>query len=182
VPAYSKILRQSQIGYFMYERTVPHLLHGLKSLDALLVKAEAHCETRKIEPDALLAFRLYPDMFAFVRQVQLVTDFAKGCAARLSGTTVPSFEDSEKSFPDLHARVAKTVAFLEGIEASKFNGAEKKSVTVRIGRNEEVQMVGDMYYNRVVLPNFYFHLATAYNILRHNGVELGKGDFVGRSI
>lgn len=166
----------------MYDRTVPHLLHGLKSLDVLLRKAEAHCESRKIEPDALLNYRLYPDMFAFVRQVLLVTDFSKGCAARLSGTTVPSYEDTEKTFPELHARIAKTVAFLEGLEASKFSGADKKLITVRIGRNEDAQMVGDMYYNKVVLPNFYFHLATAYNILRHNGVELGKGDFLGRSL
>ncbi len=166
----------------MYDRTVPHLLHGLKSLDALLNKAEAHCEARKISPEALLGFRLYPDMFSFTRQVQLVTDFAKGCGARLSGATVPSYADEEMTFPDLHARIAKTVAFLEGLEASKFNGADKKSVTVRVGRNEEVQMAGDMYYHKVVLPNFYFHLATAYNILRHNGIELGKGDFLGRNI
>jgi uncharacterized protein len=166
----------------MYDRTVPHILHGLKSLGALLRKAEAHCEARKIEPDALLNYRLYPDMFAFVRQVQLVTDFSKGCAARLSGTTVPSYEDTEKTFPELHARIAKTVAFLKGLEASKFNGADKKLITVRISRTEDAQMVGDMYYNKVVLPNFYFHLATAYNILRHNGVELGKGDFLGRGL
>jgi uncharacterized protein len=166
----------------MYDRTIPYILHGLKSLDALLRKAEAHCEARKIEPDTLLNYRLYPDMFAFVRQVQLVTDFSKGCAARLSGTTVPSYEDTEKTFPELHARIAKTVAFLKGLEASKFNGADKKLITVRISRTEDAQMVGDMYYNKVVLPNFYFHLATAYNILRHNGVELGKGDFLGRSL
>jgi uncharacterized protein len=166
----------------MLDRTVPHLLHGLKSLDALLSKAEAHCETRKINPDALLNFRLYPDMFAFTQQVQLVTDFAKGCGARLTGIAVPSFADVEKSFPELHSRIAKTVAFLEELDASKFNGADKRPVTVRVSRNEEATMSGDMYYHTFVLPNFYFHLATAYNILRHNGVELGKRDFLGRNL
>ncbi len=165
----------------MFDRTVPHLLHGLKSLDALLKKAEAHCEAKKIKPEAILNFRLFPDMFPFTHQVQLVTDFAKGCGARLSGIAVPSYADEEQSFPELHGRLAKTVAFLEGLDASKFNGADKRLVTVRIGRNEEATMTGDMYYHTFVLPNFYFHLSTAYNILRHNGVELGKRDFLGRN-
>jgi uncharacterized protein len=166
----------------MYDRTVPHLIHGLKSLEALLKKAEAHCEARKINPDALLNFRLFPDMFPFTQQVQLVTDFAKGCGARLSAISVPSYADVEKTFPELHGRIAKTVAFLEGLDTSKFNDADKRPVTVRVSRNEEATMSGDMYYNKFVLPNFYFHLATAYNILRHNGVELGKRDFLGRDL
>lgn len=165
----------------MYDVSIPFLLQGLKSLDNLLVKAEAHCESRKIKHEAILNFRLFPDMFPFVNQVQLVTDFAKGCAARLSAQEVPKFPDEEKTFAELHARIAKTVSFLSSVEKSKLQGAEMRPVTIRIGRTEEKQMSGQDYYNGFVLPNFYFHLTTAYNILRHNGVELGKNDFMGRS-
>jgi uncharacterized protein len=161
--------------------SIQAVIHQLKALDALLTKAEAHCESKKIEPNAILTFRLYPDMFTFTRQVQLTTDFAKGCAARLSGQAVPSYADEEKTFAELHARVAKTIAFASGIDAAAFKGAEARSVTVRVGRNEEKTMLGSEYFNRMALPNFYFHLATAYNILRHNGVELGKNDFLGRT-
>ncbi len=166
----------------MYDRTIPNLVHGLKSLDAVMKKAEAHCEAKKIDPVSLLNFRLFPDMFAFTRQVQLVTDFAKGCGARLAGIAVPSYADEEKTFAELHARIEKTITFLNSLDASKFDGADKRNVTVRVGRNEELTMSGEAYFNRVVLPNFYFHAATAYNVLRHNGVELGKSDFLGRNL
>jgi hypothetical protein len=166
----------------MYDISVPVIIHGLKALSALLKKAEAHCETRKIKPEALLNFRLFPDMFPLINQVTLTSDFAKGVGARLSGTTNPSFPDEEKTFSELQARIAKTISFLEGLDKSAFKGADARTVKVRISRDEEKEMTGADYFNRFALPNFYFHMTTAYNILRHNGVELGKGDFMGRNI
>jgi uncharacterized protein len=165
----------------MYD-SIQAIIHHLKALDVILTKTEAHIEAKKIDPNAILTFRLFPDMFTFTRQVQLTTDFAKGCAARLAGQAVPSYADEETTFADLHARIAKTIAFASAIDAAAFKGAEARSVTVRVGRNEEKTMPGSEYFNRMALPNFYFHLATAYNILRHNGVELGKNDFLGRSL
>jgi uncharacterized protein len=166
----------------MYATTVPVLVHSLKALSALMKKAEAHCEAKKIEPEALLNFRLYPDMFTFARQVMLTTDFAKGMGARLAGQPVPSFPDVEKTFPELEARIQKTIHFLNGIDQAAFKGAETREVTVRVSRTDEKTMTGAEYFNRFALPNFYFHMTTAYNILRHNGLELGKGDFMGRDI
>jgi uncharacterized protein len=163
----------------MYDTSVPFILKGLDALDALLTKAEAHCAAKKIDPQAILGFRLFPDMFAFTKQVQLVTDFAKGCGARLSGIPVPSFADEEKTFEELHARIAKTKSFFNGIDKSAFKDAATRPVTLKVA-GKEMTLPGDQYYGTYFLPNFYFHLATAYNILRHNGVEIGKGDFVGR--
>jgi uncharacterized protein len=165
----------------MYQSTLPYLIHSLKTLDGLLSKTEAHCEARKIKPEALLSFRLFPDMFPLLQQVQLVTDFAKGCAARLSGQAVPSYADVEKSFPELHDRIAKCVTFLESIDAKSLEGAGNRNVTIR-RRDSDMTMTGEQYFNGFVLPNFYFHMTTAYNILRHNGVELGKTDFIGRTL
>ncbi len=166
----------------MYATTIPVLVHNLKALNVILKKAEAHCEAKKIEADAILNFRLYPDMFTFARQVMLTTDFAKGIGARLSAQAVPSYPDTEKTFPELVARVEKTISFLNGIDAAAFKNADTREVTVRISRTEEKTMPGAEYLNRFALPNFYFHMTTAYNILRHNGLELGKGDFMGRGI
>jgi uncharacterized protein len=166
----------------MYDVTVPVLVHGLKSLSALLKKAEAHCEAKKIKPEALTAFRLFPDMFPLTGQVQLASDFAKGIGARLSGAENPKFTDDETTFAELQARIARTVSFLEGLDPKAFAGAAERPVTVRVARNEEKTMSGAEYLSRFALPNFYFHMTTAYNILRHNGVELGKGDFMGRGI
>jgi hypothetical protein len=162
----------------MYETTIPFLLKGLNALDAILSKAEAHCVAKKIDPQALLSFRLYPDMFNFTKQVQLVTDFAKGCGARLTGTAIPSYADDEKTFEELHARIAKTKAFLSKLEASQFAQAAGREVVIKIA-GKETNMSGEQYYCGYFLPNFYFHLATAYNILRHNGLDLGKRDFIG---
>jgi uncharacterized protein len=166
----------------MYDVSVPVQIHGLKSLSAILKKAEAHCAAKNIKPEAILNFRLYPDMFPFTQQVQLASDFAKGPGARLSGTPVPSFPDEEKTFEELQARIAKTIAFLEGLDRAAFADAATREVTIRVSRTEEKTVAGQDYFNRVALPNFYFHLATAYNILRHNGVEIGKGDFLGRNL
>jgi uncharacterized protein len=166
----------------MYDVSIPLLLHGLKSLDNLLTKTEAHCEAKKIKPEAILNFRLFPDMFPFVNQVQLVTDFSKGCAARLSGQAVPSYADEEKTFSELHVRIAKTIAFLSSINKAILKDADTRNVTIRVSRTEEKTMTGAQYFNGFVLPNFYFHMTTAYNILRHNGIELGKNDFMGRGL
>jgi uncharacterized protein len=164
----------------MYDISVPVLIHNLNALSAILKKAEAHCEAKKIKPEALLNFQLFPDMFNFTKQVQLASDFAKGPGARLSGTPVPSFADEEKTFEELQARIAKTIAFLQGLDAKAFEGAAGREVTIRVSRTEEKTMSGQDYYFGAALPNFFFHMTTAYNILRHNGVELGKGNFLGR--
>ncbi len=164
----------------MYDTTVPVLIHFLNGLSAILRKAEAHCDQRKIDHEALLKARLFPDMFHFTRQVQLVTDFAKGMGARLAGVPVPSFPDEEKSFAELQARIAKTVAFLSGLTKESFADAATRSVTLKVG-GQDMTFAGAAYAASYALPNFYFHLSTAYNLLRHNGVELGKKDFMGRA-
>jgi hypothetical protein len=162
----------------MFDASVPALLQGLKGLKTILTKAQAHAEAKKIEPNALLQARLYPDMFTLVRQVQLVTDFAKGAAGRLAGAELPVFEDTETSFEELQARVAKAVAFIEGLSAAAFEGSETRQVSLN-RRGEVVSFTGKDYLLLQALPNFWFHATTAYAILRHNGVELSKSDYMG---
>lgn len=162
----------------MFAASVPVLTHFLKGLSGVLKKAEAHCEAKKIDPNALLQARLFPDMFAFTRQVQLACDFAKGAGARLAGLAVPSFPDEEKTFGELQARIAKTLDFLGGLKPEQFADAAERAVTLTFG-GQEMNFTGADYLNTVALPNFYFHLAMAYALLRHNGVELGKRDFMG---
>ena len=164
----------------MFDTSVPILSHYLKGLSAILTKAEAHCEAKKIDSNALLQARLFPDMFAFARQVQLVTDFAKGAGARLAGIAVPSFADEEKTFGELQARIAKTIDFLSTLTKEQFADAASRTVTIKAG-GTEMSFPGAEYFASYALPNFYFHLTTAYNILRHNGLELGKKDFMGRA-
>jgi uncharacterized protein len=163
----------------MYQYSVPVLVHSLKALSAVLRRAEAHCDAKKIDKAVLLGCRLFPDMFPLVRQAQLVTDFAKGCGARLAGIAVPSYADEEKTFDELQARIAKTIAFLNGLDVKLFDGAADRAITLKVA-GQETTMSGTNYLNSYALPNFYFHYTTAYNLLRHNGVELGKMDFVGR--
>jgi hypothetical protein len=162
----------------MYDASVPALLQGLKGLKTVLTKAEAHVEAKKLEPDSLLQARLYPDMFTLVRQVQLVTDFAKGAAGRLAGADLPVFEDVETTFEELQARVARAVAFIEGLSAAAFEGSETREVSLK-RRGETVTFSGQDYLLLQALPNFWFHTTTAYAILRHNGVELSKSDYMG---
>lgn len=164
----------------IYNNTVLVLIHNLKSLQKFLHKAEAHCDERKIDKSVMLGMRLAPDMFNLTRQVQLVTDFAKGCGARLAGLAVPSYADEETTFDGLYARIDKCVAFLQSLDKAAFAGAESRDVTIKVG-GKDLTLPGADYANSAALPNFYFHLATAYNILRHNGVALGKGDFLGRA-
>ena len=163
----------------MYDISVPVLSHFLGALSAVLKKAEAHCEARKITPEALLNDRVFPDMLPFTRQVQLVTDFAKGAGARLAGGEPPKYEDTEKTFAELQARIAKTVAFLGSLEKAAFAGADTRIITLKAG-GSDMSFPGATFLSSFALPNFYFHYATAYNILRSNGVELGKMDFMGR--
>jgi hypothetical protein len=162
----------------MFDSSVPVLTHFLNSLSGLLKKAEAHCEAKKIDPNALLQARLYPDMFALARQVQLTCDFAKGTSARLAGVEVPSYPDVEKTFPELQARIAKTTEFIGSLKKEQFADAATRTVTLKIA-GQEMSFKGAEYLSRFALPNFYFHLTTVYDILRHNGLEIGKRDFMG---
>lgn len=157
---------------------VQSFTHALRSLSAILSKAEAHCEARKIGPDALLRARLFPDMLNFTRNILVACDTAKGLAARLSQTDNPSYADDETTFEELQARIAKTIAFMETVPEAAFEGAEKRDVVMKFGP-EERTFTGTDYYNGFAVPNFYFHMTTAYNILRHNGLEVGKRDFLG---
>jgi uncharacterized protein len=161
----------------MYGASVPGYLQQLKALVGMLDKAEAHATAKKIDPNAFLQARLFPDMFTFVRQVQLTTDFAKGATARLAGVDLPSYPDIETTFPELKARIEKTIAFIETLKPEQFAGAETRDITIKIAGNP-VTFKGEAYLVNFAIPNFYFHLTTVYALLRSNGVELGKGDFV----
>jgi uncharacterized protein len=162
----------------MYQISVPVLVRMLGNLSAILGKAAAHAEAKKIEPRALLDARLSPDMFAFTRQVQVVSDMAKGSAARLAGIEPPVFEDKEASFAELQARIAKTIEFLNTLRAEQIDGSEDREITLPM-RTQTLKFKGLPYLIHFVLPNFYFHMTTAYAILRHNGVDVGKGDYLG---
>jgi hypothetical protein len=162
----------------MYSQTVPVFVRMLGNLSAILDKAATHCADHKIEPSVLLGSRLFPDMFPLTRQVQLACDFAKGPAARLGGLEVPKYEDTETTIDELKARIAKTLAFVQSVGQDKFAGADTRTITVPM-RGEPKSFDGLTYLNNAALPNFYFHLTTAYDILRHNGVPLGKADFIG---
>jgi uncharacterized protein len=163
----------------IYDASIPIFIHFLNGLAAILRKAEAHAQARKIDPEAFLKARLFPDMFTFTRQVQLACDFAKGAGARLAGMPVPSFPDEEQTFDDLHQRIRKTIEFLRSLKKDQFEDAATRSVTLRAA-GQDLTFKGADYLSGFVLPNFYFHLTTAYGLLRHNGVELGKLDFMGR--
>ncbi len=164
----------------MFDSSVTVITHFLNALSTILKKAEAHCEAKKIDPNALLQARLYPDMFPLVRQVMLVTDFSKGTSARLAGVEVPSYADTEKTFGELQERIAKTLAFVTSLDKAKFADAAGRTVTLKVA-GQDMSFKGSEYLSNFALPNLYFHLTTAYNILRHNGLEIGKMDFMGRA-
>jgi hypothetical protein len=164
----------------MYQASVPTMTRALNNLAAILDKADAYAETKKIEPGVLVNSRLFPDMFPLVKQVQIASDISKGGAARLAQVEPPAFEDREATIPDLVARLRKTVAFLETLKPEQIDGSEDRTVTWKT-RTSEKSMQGLPYLFNHVLPNVFFHVTTAYNILRHNGIELGKQDFLGRS-
>lgn len=163
----------------MYDASVPAFQKHLGALDAILDKAAIYAEAKKIEPAVLLNARLYPDMFDMKRQVQLACDFAKGAAARLANLPVPSHPDTETTIPELKARIAKVLAFIESIKPGEMEGSEGRSITLKVGPND-MTFKGADYLQGFALPNFYFHAATAYGILRHNGLEIGKRDFMRR--
>lgn len=164
----------------LHAASVPVFRHMLSSLKAVLAKAEAHATARTIEPAALLQARLYPDMFPLLRQVLIACDFAKGASARLAGAEVPSFPDTEQSFADLQARIDTTLAFIDSLPAADFDGAETREIVLRPGTPKEMRFAGEPYLLHYALPQFFFHVTTAYALLRHNGVEVGKRDFMGQ--
>ncbi|RJG13056.1 DUF1993 family protein [Pseudomonas cavernicola] len=162
----------------IYQASIPTFIRTLNNLSAILEKAAAHAEAKKIDPSVFINARLAPDMFALARQVQIASDSAKGGAARLAGVEVPSYADTETTFPELQARIAKTLDFLKSLKAEQLEGSEDRTVTLKL-RNQEVSFGGRDFLFGFSLPNFFFHVTTAYNILRHNGVDIGKMDFLG---
>jgi hypothetical protein len=164
----------------MYHASVPTITRALNNLVAVLEKAQQHCEAKKIEPDVLINSRLFPDMFPLAKQVQIASDISKGGTARLAQVQPPAFEDNETTFPQLIERAKKTIAFLESLKPAQIDGSEDRTVTWQT-RTANRSMQGQPYLFNHVLPNVFFHTTTAYDILRHNGVELGKQDFLGRS-
>lgn len=163
----------------MYQASVPVFIRMLNNLIAILEKAAAHAEARKIDPAVLLASRLYPDMFALTRQVQIVSDTAKGGAARLAGMEPPVYEDKETTFPELIERLRKTIAYLNTFKPGQIDGSEKREVTLKV-RDSTLTLDGLTFLLNRALPNLYFHVSTAYGILRHNGIEIGKKDYLGK--
>lgn len=163
----------------MSNASIPVFEIGLSALSALLDKAEAYAEAKRIDPTVLLNARLFPDMFAFTRQVQSACDQAKNGGARLAGVDPPRYEDNEKTIAELRTRIAKTVAFVKTLDAERIDTAADREITFPLGPNNKGHMRGADYLNHFALPNFYFHLTTAYDILRHCGVEIGKRDFLG---
>lgn len=163
----------------MYQASAPRFANTLGNLSAILDKAQAHCDTRKIDPLVLTGCRLYPDMFPLSRQVQIACDTAKGAVARLAGMDIPRHEDTERSFAELKARIAKTLDFVQSVKPERLDGTEEKEIVLQ-ARSGERRYTGLQYLLGHALPNFYFHVTTAYDILRHNGVELGKQDYLGR--
>lgn len=163
----------------MYQASVPVFVQMLTALSQVLAKAQVHAEAKKIDPAVLIAARLAPDMLPLGRQVQIACDFAKGTAARLAGAEAPSWPDAEKTFAELSDRIKRTLDFVQSFKAAQIDGSEARDVTVTMA-GKTVTFEGQPYLVRFALPNFFFHVTTAYAILRHNGVELGKRDFMGR--
>ena len=162
----------------LYQVTVPVFVKTLANLQAVLAKAKAHALDHKIEESVFVNARLYPDMLPLARQVQIATDIARGCAARLAGAEPPSYEDKEQNFDDLAARIARTIDYMNGLDEKQFDGAETREIT-RPVRGQPKTFTGQNYLLQFATPNVYFHTATAYDILRHNGVPLGKADYLG---
>ncbi len=165
----------------IYAASVPTFVQMLNSLSAVLDKAESHATARKIAPDVLPTSRLYPDMLPLTRQVQIACDFAAKTTARLTQADIPVTPDTEKTIADLKARIAKAVEYVKGFKPEQFREAETREVTFPTGPSTTMTLKGEQYLHNYAMPNFYFHVVTAYGILRHNGVEIGKRDFLGRA-
>jgi hypothetical protein len=163
----------------MHRASIPVYVHMLEALSGVLDKAAAFAATKKVDPSVLLNARLAPDMFPLTRQIQIACDFAKGPAARLAGIEVPKWDDNEASFDQLKARIAKTVDYVKGFQPAQIDGSETRTVEITVG-GQPMKFAGVDYLFGFAMPNFYFHVTTAYAILRHNGVEIGKRDFMGR--
>nr|WP_222613731.1 DUF1993 domain-containing protein [Undibacterium seohonense] len=164
----------------MYSTSVPVFQQMLGSLQVILQKAQAHAAEKKIDDQVFLQARLAPDMFNLIRQVQIAADFAKGVSARLANVDLPDFQDTENSFDELQARLSKTLDFISSLTAAQFEGSEVREVILRPGTPKEKKLVGTSYLLGYGLPQFFFHVTTAYDILRHHGVELGKRDYMGK--
>jgi hypothetical protein len=162
----------------MYQASVPRLVNALNNLSHVLGKAQAHIEAKKLDPKTLLEFRLYPDMLSMTRQVQIASDTAKGLVARLAGLDNPVHEDNEQSVAELQARLAKTVTFMQSVSAAQIDGTEDKAIVIKRG-DKETHYKGMQFLLGHALPNVYFHSSMTYAILRHNGVEIGKRDYLG---
>ncbi len=162
----------------MYQASVPVIVRYLGILSVLLTKGEAHAVAKKIDPSVFINARLAPDMFPLSRQVQIAADISKYGAGRLAGVEIPSFEDKETTFAELQERINKTLAFVQDIKAGQIDGSEEKSITLKAG-GRDLTLAGQAYLLNFVLPNLFFHVTTTYDILRHNGVELGKADYLG---
>ena len=163
----------------MYDASVPVLKQMLTSLSHVLARAEEHALEKKIDPNALLQARLFPDMFPLTRQVQVACDFGKSIPSRLAGTDVPAYDDTEQSFADLQARIARTVEFIDEIDPASFEGSEDRPILLRAGTPKERSIGGRAYLLNYGLPQFFFHVTTTYALLRHNGVGIGKKDYMG---
>jgi hypothetical protein len=162
----------------MYSASTPVFQHMLRNLSHILDKGEASAQARKFDPSVLATFRLAPDMLPFTRQVLIACDAAKLAVARISGVEAPKFEDNETTFPELKARIQKTLEYLETVPAAKLDGTENKEITIPVGRESTRTMTAQAYLTTWALPNFFFHVTTAYAILRHNGVDVGKSDYL----
>ena len=163
----------------MYQASLPGLIRSLSNLAAILAKADAHATAKKIDPSVLINSRLSPDMLPLSKQVQIASDIARRGVARLAGQEAPSMEDNETTFPELIARLQKTIDYLQQFTPTQINGSEEKEITLPVGK-ETMKFAGMSYLLYFILPNVYFHVTTAYGILRHCGVELGKADFLGK--
>jgi hypothetical protein len=163
----------------MYQASVPRFANILGNLSGIMDKTQAHIDAKKIADATLTAYRLFPDMLPLTTQVQIACDTAKGVVARLAGIDIPVYEDDEKTIADLKTRIAKTIAFIQSVEAAQIDGTEDKAIVTKRG-DKETHYTGMQFLLGHAIPNFYFHVTTTYNILRHNGVEIGKRDFLGK--
>ena len=163
----------------MYQASAPRLINSMRNLSTILDKTQAHIDAKKIDPAALLQFRLFPDMLNLTRQIQIASDTAKGVVARLAGVDIPTYEDNETSVAEIQARIAKTIAFIEGFTPAQLDGTEDKAIVTKRG-DKETHYTGMQFLLGHAIPNVYFHVSIAFAILRHNGVEIGKRDYLGK--
>ncbi len=163
----------------MYQASAPRLINSMRNLSAILDKTQAYIDAKKIDPAALLQFRLFPDMLNLTRQIQIASDTAKGVVARLAGVDIPTYEDNETSVAELQVRISKTISFIEGFTPAQIDGTEDKAIVTKRG-DKETHYTGIQFLLGHAIPNVYFHVSIAFAILRHNGVEIGKRDYLGK--